>query len=57
MSNLVRSVLINLPIDLHSRFKSKTLNANLTMQEVVTNLIKEYTNSSSLDRVAGIKKM
>jgi hypothetical protein len=54
--NLVRSVLIHLPIELHSRMKNKTLNAGLTIQEAMTNIIKEYTNSTALDRVAGIKK-
>jgi len=54
--NLVRSVLIHLPIELHSRMKNKIIHNELTIQEAMTNLIKEFTNSTSLDRVAGIKK-
>jgi len=54
--NLVRSILVHLPLVEHSKYKNKVLSNGLTIQEVTTNLIKEFINSTALDRVAGIKK-
>ncbi len=54
---LVRTVTCSLPENLHAAFKNKVQHNNLTIQEVLTNLIVAFTTTPELDRISGVKNI